>query len=238
MGSSVKDRGAIVLFSGDPKSTLQAIRAGQQFRSVVLLTCVHRGLERSPSIDRRPAALARFFGDRDLFRHRVVRTDRMFGFLAREHYLARLRSHGPAAAGFCAPCRLAMHWRAAVECRRTGTAHVLDGSTSTSTLGRANLDGLRAFYAEQAISYEGLTDVDETAVADILDAMRFRGGPEEGESDRPLRCSLRTVDRLLTAGRTRALDGLVAAKIEVIRSMTATFVAEGDRSPLSKLIED
>lgn len=248
------DRTAVVLYSGGSDSTLCAIRTGQRFERVLLLTFTRRGLWGREQVAFQAGRLGRFFGDPGKFTLRFLGTDRLCRHVLYERYLHHLRRHGILAASMGGLCKVSFHWRALVYCLDHGLRHVADGAVRVANVYPEQneailLARLRGLYRTFGIEYENPIYEEGDRVEALLHETRFHPTPvvKGTKHDVQMVCEqqvlyamfLRVALRRWSFDEfERRMAAFYGEKLDMVEAWTREWVARGHESRLASLIED
>jgi hypothetical protein len=182
MTADLQPRGAL-LFSGGSDSSLAAIRTGERFEHVELLTMTRRGLSGVDNVQAHVERLNRYFGKTDKFRLHTFKTDELLKFLLYEHYISRVMQYGSLVLSHCGLCKLSFHWRALHFCLDEKIPYLADGAVRTAHLYPEQnevimLGPLRRFYGAFGVTYENPIYEEGETVEQVLYDLRYARAPK------------------------------------------------------------
>ncbi len=168
-----------VLFSGGSNSALAAIRAGEQFDRVELLTMKLRGLSDIENAATHAARLDHFFGAPGKYRPHLFSVDEMLNFLLYERYFKHLFHDGLLVLSHHGLCKLSYHWRALHFCIDEEIPILTDGAVDNARIHpeqteKIMLRPLRDMYASFGITYENPVYEQGDTVGRQLHDLRYK----------------------------------------------------------------
>ena len=148
----------VVLFSGGSDSTLAAALEAENEMRVHLLTFSRTGfIGASDYTQKNFNNLRRIYRNR-ICTHEIIPIDQMHKTVCYAGYLKLLWQFGLAATALCFS-KIAMHWAAAIYCKKNQITRVVDGSTSYMNMypdqnQTIAFDNLKDFYQKLGITYD------------------------------------------------------------------------------------
>jgi len=243
----------VVLFSGGADSALTAIRVGQRFDRVHLLTFQRRGVHGRDIALEQSRRLGRFFRDPDRFVHHFIPTDLLCRRVMYDNYLVDVLRHGILTLSQCGLCKVSFHWRALVFALQNGVRYVADGAVRVASIYPEQneiimLRRLRQLYGAFGIEYDNPIYEEGDRTEQSLWDLRFtRRLKVKGTAfDRQMVCEqqilyamfLRAYLPRVSRGEfERCMADFYQGKFDLVESWTREFLEKGADSRLAPLIE-
>jgi len=245
---------AVVLFSGGTDSSLTAIKIGERFERVILLTLIRRGLKHQDFVVEKKEKLCRFFGDGEKYRNELIRTDKLFRFLLYERYFYNLRRHGMVCLAHCGVCKLSFYWRALLYCLEHGITTLADGAVNLANVYPEQnevmmLSRIRRLYSSFNIHYETpLFDEGERVQDQLYDLRFFHTKNVKGtRADRQIICEQQILYAMFLRHYLpkfefekfeKRVGEFFLEKIDRVEQMTRNYLAGGRKGKLASLVEN
>lgn len=244
----------LVLYSGGSDSSLAAIKLGQRYQRVHLLSFTRCGVFGQEYVEQQATRLSRFFGEeQERFHLRFIKVDKLFRFLLYERYLRHLMRHGFLVLTHCGLCKLSFHWRALLHCLERGITHIADGAVRTTNVYPAQnevmmLRRLKEFYGGFGVHYETPIYEEGDTVEEILFRLRYNNTPKikEQMEDLQMTCEQQILYAMflrhyLPRVKFEEFEERVAtfyeAKFCLMEEMTREYLDHGHDARLARLIE-
>jgi len=241
-----------MLFSGGSDSSLTAIRLGERFEHVELLTMIRHGVSGVDAVEKHVARLNHYFGEPGKYRLHVFQTDELFKFLLYENYLKRVFHNGSLVLSHCGLCKLSFHWRALHYCLDEKVPVLADGAVRVAKVypeqnEKIMLRALREFYATFGISYENPIYEEGGAVEQTLYDLRYSRAPKVKATalDRQMTCQQQIlyamflrhvrVNNDFEAWEDR-MAPFYAEKIDLMKRLSQEYI-NGQTGKLASMIE-
>lgn len=249
-----EEKVAAVMFSGGSDSSLCAIRIGQRFDKVHLVTFTRRGVWGKEQVTQQAAKLAKFFGDPHKFSLHFIKTDRLLKYVMYESYFRHLRRHGIMLASMCGLCKVSFHWRTLVYCLQNGITTVADGAVRVANVypeqnEKILLKRLREVYATFGITYETPIYEEGEKTEALLYELRFNRKPKiKGtKDDIQIICEQQVLYAMFLRVALKCYDfetfenkmaAFYAEKLDMVESLTREWLEHREGSRLERLLEE